>query len=98
MIKGPKSFVSYMFARDRTLYSAAYFGTLFLTLYCSMGLKATVPTIAAASAQFAVLFYYFIGYIPGGTTGIKWLFKLWWVTMKNIVLPCFTRCLKVCLG
>ena len=38
MLRGPASFVAYMFSRERLLLSSIYVGSLLATLYCAMGL------------------------------------------------------------
>lgn len=60
------------------------------------GLRRTVPTVFMASLQLITVGHYFIGYIPGGMTGLKWLLKLWYKTMESIVLPCLTRVTGFC--
>lgn len=93
MLRGPSKFMAYMFSREKMLFSAGYFISLFLTLYCAMGLRRTVPTIFSASVQFAIIGQYILGYIPGGMTGVRMLGKMWWKLLNNTVIPFFRMCL-----
>lgn len=93
MLRGPSKFFGFMFSRERWMFSAGYVVSLVLTLYCAMGLRRTVPTVFAASFQFAIIGQCVLGYIPGGTTGVRMLVKLWMKILENTVIPFLKLCI-----
>mmetsp|Transcript_24767 Transcript_24767/g.64496 ORF Transcript_24767/g.64496 Transcript_24767/m.64496 type:complete len:205 (+) Transcript_24767:109-723(+) len=98
MLRGPASFFGYMFSKEKAAVSGAYLGSLLLTVYCAMGLRKTIPTVFCATLQLLILGQFVLGYIPGGTFGIKMLGKLWYKTMTTVVWPMLKRCLPWCAG
>eukprot|EP00035_Acanthoeca_spectabilis_P005766 m.117251 g.117251 ORF g.117251 m.117251 type:complete len:202 (-) comp13178_c0_seq1:2604-3209(-) len=98
MLRGPSAFFAYMFSKDRAVLSSLYVLSLFLTLYCAMGLRRTIPTVFCATFQMLILGRFLLGYIPGGAYGAKMLGKLWYKTMTTVVYPMLKKCLPWCAG
>lgn len=73
---GPYTYLQHLMSRDRLPFTSAYFGSLFATLYFAMALQSTILTTLAATIQIVALLWFLIGYIPGGTTGMKYLAKM----------------------
>lgn len=56
--------------------SATYFTTLVGTLYCALSLQSTPFTVLCAIFQIIVLLWAVLDSIPGGTTGISFMSKI----------------------
>jgi len=76
LLWGPVNHVKHLCSFGRLPFTAAYFGSMFATLYMAMILKSTVLTAVCAVVQILALIWYFVSYIPGGTTGMKFFTKL----------------------
>lgn len=76
LLWGPVNHVKHLCSLGRLPFTAAYFGSMFATLYMAMIVKSTILTAVCAVAQILALIWYFVSYIPGGTTGMKFFTKL----------------------
>jgi len=85
LLKGPVAHFKQLASKEKLPFTAAYFGSLVLTLYTAMGLQSQILTIFSSGAQLAALMYFFMSYIPGGVTGLTYMCK----TMGNICLRLF---------
>jgi len=85
LLKGPVAHFKQLASKEKLPFTAAYFGSLVLTLYTAMGLQSQVLTIFSSGAQLAALMYFFMSYIPGGVSGLTYMCK----TMGNICLRLF---------
>ncbi|CAH3037756.1 unnamed protein product [Porites lobata] len=73
---GPVNHAKHLCSFGRLPFTAAYFGSMFATLYMAMIVKSTVLTAVCAVVQILALIWYFVSYIPGGSTGMKFFTKL----------------------
>ncbi|RMX38099.1 hypothetical protein pdam_00003125 [Pocillopora damicornis] len=76
LLWGPVNHVKHLCSLERLPFTAAYFGSMFATLYMAMIVKSTLLTAVCALVQILALVWYFVSYIPGGTTGMKFFTKL----------------------
>ncbi|UKZ52184.1 hypothetical protein TrVGV298_005959 [Trichoderma virens] len=70
-IMGPMNYVYHLFSAPRLPFTAAYFGSIALTLVFSIKLQNTILTLFAALAQLAALLWYLVSYFPMGSTGLR---------------------------
>ncbi|ESO89961.1 hypothetical protein LOTGIDRAFT_192494 [Lottia gigantea] len=82
---GPVHHVKHLFSGPRLPFTIAYFGTMFATLYFSLWVHKTLFTIIFAFAQIIALVWYFVSYIPGGQTGLKFFTKVFYAAASKTV-------------
>ncbi|KAK3362878.1 Got1/Sft2-like family-domain-containing protein [Lasiosphaeria hispida] len=70
-IMGPWAYVQHLASTPRLPFTAAYFGSLGLTLYFSIGLHSTLLTLFSALVQLGCLLWYLISYFPMGSSGLR---------------------------
>ncbi|KAK4099729.1 SFT2-domain-containing protein [Parathielavia hyrcaniae] len=70
-IMGPWAYVQHLASTPRLPFTAAYFGSLGLTLYFSIGLQSTILTLFAGLIQLASLLWYLVSYFPMGSSGLR---------------------------
>ncbi len=51
MVRGPTAFVQHALGAQRWPLALLYFTSIIVTLYCAMGLRRTLPTLAAAAVE-----------------------------------------------
>ncbi|KAF3004695.1 hypothetical protein G7054_g5403 [Neopestalotiopsis clavispora] len=68
---GPMAYIQHLLSGNRLPFTAAYFGSIFLTIYFSMGLQNSVLTLIAAIIQLACLIWYLVSYFPMGSSGLR---------------------------
>ncbi|SCV73176.1 BQ2448_7101 [Microbotryum intermedium] len=66
ILQGPLAHLKHICTAERLPFTAAYFGSLALTLYFAVGRQAYLPTLIFAIVQCAALVSYFVAYFPGG--------------------------------
>ncbi|AEO65739.1 uncharacterized protein THITE_2077070 [Thermothielavioides terrestris NRRL 8126] len=70
-IMGPLAYLQHLVSTPRLPFTAAYFGSLGLTLYFSIGLQNTFLTLLAGLIQLASLVWYLVSYFPMGSSGLR---------------------------
>ncbi|KAH6636705.1 Got1/Sft2-like family-domain-containing protein [Chaetomium tenue] len=70
-IMGPLAYLQHLASTPRLPFTAAYFGSLGLTLYFSIGLQSTILTMFAGLIQLASLLWYLVSYFPMGSSGLR---------------------------
>ncbi|CAM1507298.1 Fc.00g069390.m01.CDS01 [Cosmosporella sp. VM-42] len=70
-VMGPMNYVYHLLSTPRLPFTAAYFGSIALTLVFSLKLHSTLLTLLAAICQLACLVWYLISYFPMGSTGLR---------------------------
>jgi len=70
-VMGPWQYVLHLASTPRLPFTAAYFGSIGLTLYFSMGLHSTILTLFSAIIQLACLVWYLVSYFPMGSSGLR---------------------------
>lgn len=68
---GPWAYVQHLASTPRLPFTAAYFGSLGLTIYFSIGLHSTILTLFSALVQLACLTWYLVSYFPLGSSGLR---------------------------
>ncbi|KAF1937058.1 SFT2-domain-containing protein [Clathrospora elynae] len=71
VLMGPIQYFNHLISGPRLPFTAAYFGSISLTLYFSLGLHSTTLTFIAAIAQLVCLLWYIVSYFPMGSTGLR---------------------------
>ncbi|KAI0391605.1 Got1/Sft2-like family-domain-containing protein [Xylariaceae sp. FL0594] len=70
-VMGPKTYVLHLTSGPRLPFTAAYFGSIVLTIYFSAGLHNTILTLISALIQIACLVWYLVSYFPMGSSGLR---------------------------
>ncbi|OAA39699.1 Vesicle transport protein, SFT2-like protein [Metarhizium rileyi] len=68
---GPMNYVYHLLSAPRLPFTAAYFGSIAMTLVFSLKLHSTILTLFSALVQLACLLWYLISYFPMGSTGLR---------------------------
>ena len=68
---GPMAYVQHLLSGPRLPFSAAYFGSLVMSIYFSIGLQSTILTLIAAIIQIACLIWYLVSYFPMGSSSLR---------------------------
>ncbi|EDO46566.1 predicted protein, partial [Nematostella vectensis] len=76
LLWGPVNHVKHLCSLGRLPFTAAYFGSMIATLYMALIVRSTILTALFAVVQIIALIWYFVSYIPGGTTGMKFFTRL----------------------
>ncbi|PSN59706.1 SFT2-domain-containing protein [Corynespora cassiicola Philippines] len=71
VLMGPVQYVQHLISGPRLPFSAAYLGSLALTLYFSIGLQSTFLTLIAVIVQLVALVSFSVSYAPMGSTGLR---------------------------
>ncbi|KAK0552188.1 protein transport protein sft2 [Tilletia horrida] len=72
LLTGPIAHLKHIFSPARLPFSVAYFSSLALTLYFSLGPRWLIPTLASAIIQVVTLLVYLAAYFPGGTATLSY--------------------------
>ncbi|KAG5913591.1 hypothetical protein E4U42_000996 [Claviceps africana] len=68
---GPLNYVYHLLSAPRLPFTAAYFGSIILTLVFAIKLHSTILTLLSSLVQLACLIWYLISYFPMGSTGLR---------------------------
>ncbi|KAK1769466.1 SFT2-domain-containing protein [Phialemonium atrogriseum] len=68
---GPLTYALHLLSTPRLPFTAAYFGSIGMTLYFAIGLRSTILTLLCAIIQLACLAWYLISYFPMGSSGLR---------------------------
>ncbi|KAG8740223.1 protein transport protein sft2 [Ceratobasidium sp. 414] len=68
---GPMNQIKHLMSKERLPFTAAYFGSLGLTLYFSVGSPSYFGAIISAAIQVIALLSYIAAYFPGGTQTLR---------------------------
>ncbi|TVY54178.1 Protein transport protein SFT2 [Lachnellula cervina] len=68
---GPITYAQHLMSTPRLPFTAAYFGSIALTLYFSLGLGNTLLTLISSIMQLACLTWYLVSYFPMGSSGLR---------------------------
>jgi len=68
---GPITYAQHLISTPRLPFTAAYFGSIALTLYFSLGLGNTLLTFISSIVQLACLLWYLVSYFPMGSSGLR---------------------------
>ncbi|KAF4977622.1 hypothetical protein FZEAL_5883 [Fusarium zealandicum] len=70
-VMGPMTYFYHLFSTPRLPFTAAYFGSIILTLVFALKLHSTILTLLSALVQIACLIWYLISYFPMGSSGLR---------------------------
>ncbi|CAK7564060.1 MAG: Protein transport protein sft2 [Sporothrix epigloea] len=73
---GPWAYVQHLASAPRLPFTGAYFGSIALTLYFSLGLHSTILTLISAILQLACLLWYLVSYFPMGSSSLRFATSL----------------------
>ncbi|XP_013142367.1 PREDICTED: protein transport protein sft2 [Papilio polytes] len=80
---GPWSHFKSLFSKERALTTLLYGSTLIATLYCALHLQSTPLTIICAVAQVLALLWMMVGYVPGGSSGMRFFGSMFKSSVSN---------------
>ncbi|KAL5498161.1 SFT2 [Sanghuangporus vaninii] len=68
---GPINHIKHLFSKERLPFTAAYFGSLGLTLYFAVQVKSYIGSLIFAIVQVVALVTYVLAYFPGGVQTLR---------------------------
>jgi len=71
VLMGPMAYLQHLISAPRLPFTAAYFGSMGLTLYFAIGLHSMIGTLIMGIVQIIALLYYLVSYFPFGGTTLK---------------------------
>ncbi|CCM02105.1 uncharacterized protein FIBRA_04182 [Fibroporia radiculosa] len=71
VLVGPISHLKHLISKERLPFSAAYLGSLGLTLYFALGAHSYIGSLVGAIIQVIALISYVLAYFPGGVTTLR---------------------------
>ena len=76
LIRGPRTTLLGFLDRERAAFTAAYLGSLALSLWASLSGQGYFLVVLAVAVQIAALLWYASTFIPGGQTGMGFLSRM----------------------
>ncbi|CAG8886016.1 unnamed protein product [Penicillium egyptiacum] len=73
VLMGPWTYAKHLISGTRLPFTAAYFGSIALTLYFAIGLQNLFLTLISSIFQLAALVWYLVSYFPMGSTGLQYV-------------------------
>ncbi|CAI7654458.1 unnamed protein product [Penicillium manginii] len=73
VLMGPWSYAKHLISGSRLPFTAAYFGSIALTLYFAIGLQSLILTAISSIFQICALVWYLVSYFPMGSTGLQYM-------------------------
>ncbi|EPS32089.1 hypothetical protein PDE_07048 [Penicillium oxalicum 114-2] len=73
VLMGPWSYARHLVSGSRLPFTAAYFGSIALTLYFAIGRQNLILTLISSVFQLAALIWYLVSYFPMGSTGLQYV-------------------------
>ncbi|KAI2629384.1 vesicle transport protein [Xylaria nigripes] len=70
-VMGPRTYIQHLTSGPRLPFTAAYFGSIALTIYFAIGLHNTILTLISSLIQIASLIWYLVSYFPMGSSGLR---------------------------
>lgn len=70
-LMGPYQYAVHLISGPRLPFTAAYFGSIFMTIFFAVGLRSTILTLFSAIIQLLALVWYLVSYFPMGSTGLR---------------------------
>ncbi|EXJ58841.1 hypothetical protein A1O7_06271 [Cladophialophora yegresii CBS 114405] len=71
VLMGPMQYTMHLISGPRLPFTAAYFGSIIMTIYFAIGLHSTILTLFSAIVQLVALVWYLVSYFPMGSTGLR---------------------------
>ncbi|PLN76380.1 SFT2-domain-containing protein [Aspergillus taichungensis] len=73
VLMGPLVYAKHLVSGSRLPFTAAYFGSIAMTLFFAIGLHSTFLTLISSIFQLAALVWYLVSYFPMGSTGLQFM-------------------------
>ncbi|KAJ6131136.1 hypothetical protein N7523_001596 [Penicillium sp. IBT 18751x] len=73
VLMGPWSYAKHLISGSRLPFTAAYFGSIGLTLYFAIGRQNLFLTLISSICQLVALVWYLVSYFPMGSTGLQYM-------------------------
>lgn len=73
VLMGPWTYAKHLVSGTRLPFTAAYFGSIALTLYFAIGRQNLFLTLIFSIFQLAALVWYLVSYFPMGSTGLQYV-------------------------
>ncbi|RAH40197.1 putative Golgi traffic protein SFT2 [Aspergillus brunneoviolaceus CBS 621.78] len=73
VLMGPMVYARHLVSGSRLPFTAAYFGSIAMTLYFAIGLHSTLLTLISSIFQLTALLWYLVSYFPMGSTGLQFM-------------------------
>ncbi|KAL9002168.1 MAG: hypothetical protein Q9188_004885 [Gyalolechia gomerana] len=71
VLMGPVQYAQHLISGPRLPFTAAYFGSITMTLIFAIKLQSTILTLLSSIVQLAALVWYLVSYFPMGGTGLR---------------------------
>ncbi|KAL8739360.1 MAG: hypothetical protein Q9190_007843 [Brigantiaea leucoxantha] len=71
VLMGPVQYMQHLISGPRLPFTAAYFGSIALTLVFAVKLQSTILTLLSSIVQLVALVWYLVSYFPMGGTGLR---------------------------
>ncbi|KAL8770054.1 MAG: hypothetical protein Q9209_004092 [Squamulea sp. 1 TL-2023] len=71
VLMGPLVYAQHLISGPRLPFTAAYFGSIMMTLVFAIKLQSTILTLFSSLVQLAALVWYLVSYFPMGGTGLR---------------------------
>ncbi|KIX94372.1 uncharacterized protein Z520_09758 [Fonsecaea multimorphosa CBS 102226] len=70
-LMGPVQYAAHLLSGPRLPFTAAYFGSIIMTIYFAVGLHSTILTLFSSIVQLVALVWYLVSYFPMGGSGLR---------------------------
>eukprot|EP00919_Chromeraceae_sp_WS-2016_P068022 GHVR01161205.1.p1 GENE.GHVR01161205.1~~GHVR01161205.1.p1 ORF type:complete len:339 (+),score=58.29 GHVR01161205.1:44-1018(+) len=84
--RGHYSFIMELLSRERIMFSLAYFVSLVMTLWATLGVQSYLLTLLFSLVQLISLAYFILSFFPGGTSTLNMLGSSCWSFFTKHVL------------
>lgn len=71
VLQGPLSYLRHLLSQQRLPFTVAYFGSIFATLFFSIGMRSTILTLLAVIIQVVAALWYTVSYFPMGQQSLR---------------------------
>jgi len=75
-LMGPYQYAIHLMSGARLPFTAAYFGSIVMTIYFAVGLHSTILTLFSSIVQLVALVWYLVSYFPMGSTGLRFAARI----------------------
>jgi hypothetical protein len=94
MMQGPTAYFKSICSRDRIVFTIAFFGSMFTTLYAALVIKSYILVVVASGVEILAMLWYLMSYIPGGSAGMTFFVRMissTATTMLSAVMKLFSK-------
>ncbi|OAP60756.1 hypothetical protein AYL99_05758 [Fonsecaea erecta] len=76
VLMGPIQYATHLLSGPRLPFTAAYFGSIIMTIYFAVGLHSTILTLFSSIVQLVALVWYLVSYFPMGSSGLRFAARI----------------------